>query len=399
MSISAKKILSREKELFLSIALLAGEVSSDTIRWMKRDYGESKIKNNVIQSLKKDGYIFKVGYKSNYGYQLSEAGLRYFKTKLPNKYDFDSFSRSNAYIYKEALRERARQLSMILYTLYKQDVSLENHMNEVSNIFNGYDVTVREPFFISSRQIRDLNVRFASLYGARIYGYVFCSTKILAVYAPDVNHNLSQTQEEAFSASVINMLKHACYPFCEVQNYQILYLFKSPMDIVDSFSMKDKINKRMPITRRVFEKFILKKSYIFFMDNNPYTLNEILYGNEGTAIDESFIEYFQLTEYKKKNIDDLYIDGLYYDYKNNRDVPTVICWTLSPSAIISAINFCRNKTEKTGKEILILCFEEQVSVLRNICDINKSIGSHIAIAELPSSDVHKLLRGEIRAIS
>ena len=367
MSISAKKILSREKELFLSIALLAGEVSSDTIRWMKRDYGESKIKNNVIQSLKKDGYIFKVGYKSNYGYQLSEAGLRYFKTKLPNKYDFDSFSRSNAYIYKEALRERA--------------------------------VTVREPFFISSRQIRDLNVRFASLYGARIYGYVFCSTKILAVYAPDVNHNLSQTQEEAFSASVINMLKHACYPFCEVQNYQILYLFKSPMDIVDSFSMKDKINKRMPITRRVFEKFILKKSYIFFMDNNPYTLNEILYNNEGTAIDESFIEYFQLTEYKKKNIDDLYIDGLYYDYKNNRDVPTVICWTLSPSAIISAINFCRNKTEKTGKEILILCFEEQVSVLRNICDINKSIGSHIAIAELPSSDVHKLLRGEIRAIS
>ena len=31
------------------------EVSSETIRRMKRDFGESRIKNNVIQSLSKSG--------------------------------------------------------------------------------------------------------------------------------------------------------------------------------------------------------------------------------------------------------------------------------------------------------------------------------------------------------
>ena len=60
MSISEKKRLSEKKELFLAICLISGEISSETIRRMKADFGDTQIKNNVIQSLRKDGYIKRV---------------------------------------------------------------------------------------------------------------------------------------------------------------------------------------------------------------------------------------------------------------------------------------------------------------------------------------------------
>ena len=136
MSVTINKRISREKEVFLSVCLLAGEVSSETIRRMKRDFGESRIKNNVIQSLSKSGYITKVGYKSNYGYQLTDNGLEYLKIKFPKKYDYSMYAKSHAYIYKQTIRERARQLSMVLYTMTKQGVSIENNNDIVSNILN-----------------------------------------------------------------------------------------------------------------------------------------------------------------------------------------------------------------------------------------------------------------------
>ena len=53
MSVTVNKQLSIAKELFLSIALVAQEISSETVKMMKEDYSDSIIRNSVIKSLKK----------------------------------------------------------------------------------------------------------------------------------------------------------------------------------------------------------------------------------------------------------------------------------------------------------------------------------------------------------
>ena len=59
MSITVNKQLSSAKELFLSVALMAQEISSETVREMKKDFGDSVIRNSLIKTLKKRGYIQK----------------------------------------------------------------------------------------------------------------------------------------------------------------------------------------------------------------------------------------------------------------------------------------------------------------------------------------------------
>ena len=90
MSVTINKPISNLKELFLAVCLLSGEISQETIRKMKEDYGETAIKNNVIQSLKIGGYIKRYKRKDvGYGYQLTPKGLEYMKTKLPDRYDYN----------------------------------------------------------------------------------------------------------------------------------------------------------------------------------------------------------------------------------------------------------------------------------------------------------------------
>lgn len=395
MSVTIRKPISKEKELFLAIALISGEVSSQTIRRMKVDYGEVKIKNAIIQPLAKRGCITKVGNKSNYGYQLTEKGLEYLKIKFPNKYNYDLHSNSASYLYNTSIRERNRQSSMVLYTLARQGVSLKNNCDTASNIINGYDaVEITEPFFVTSKEVRKANIRLQIVYGSRIYGYIFTPSKIIAVYAPDQKHNLLLNREEAVTTTMCNILKYAKPPYNDIRNYEILYMYNSNDDILDSFTVGDKINKRVPMTKRVYEKFKYKKSYIYFMDGNPYSLTDILDNENKERITDVYRNYFDLSDYKVKNVLSLHIDGIYED-----ETPTYICWTLSPSTIMGAIEYCKQENLNKNEKILILCFAEQIKVLRRICNINKSLSSHIAIAELPSSDVYSFLNGEISKIS
>lgn len=118
MSISEKKRLSEKKELFLAICLISGEISSETIRRMKADFGDTQIKNNVIQSLRKDGYIKRVNRKNaGYGYQLTSSGLAYMKIKFPERYEYDLFSESKAYTYDENVRYNDDIRTAICWTL------------------------------------------------------------------------------------------------------------------------------------------------------------------------------------------------------------------------------------------------------------------------------------------
>ena len=86
MSVTVHKPVSPVKELFLSIALVAGEVSDDTVREMKKDFDDHTVRSNVIRILKKKGYIIKVGDKGAYGYALTGAGYDYMQIKLPDKF-------------------------------------------------------------------------------------------------------------------------------------------------------------------------------------------------------------------------------------------------------------------------------------------------------------------------
>ena len=122
MSVTVNKPLSAAKELFLSIALVAGEVSDETVREMKKDFAEYTIRNGVIGILKKRGYIIRIGERDSYGYALTGAGFDYMQIKLPNKYLYHIYSSNTSHIYDKDRRLKRRQLSLVLYHLYREGV-------------------------------------------------------------------------------------------------------------------------------------------------------------------------------------------------------------------------------------------------------------------------------------
>lgn len=116
MSVTVNKQLSPAKELFLSIALVAQEISSDTIKMMKEDYSDSVIRNSVIKSLRKKGYIQRIGECGSYGYVLTGDGYDYVRIKFPDKFQYQIFQMPS-HIYDRELRGKRRQMSSVLYNL------------------------------------------------------------------------------------------------------------------------------------------------------------------------------------------------------------------------------------------------------------------------------------------
>ena len=126
MSVTVNKPLSLAKELFLSIALVAQEISSDTVKEMKKDFGESVIRNSVIRILTNKGYIQKVGERSEYGYVLTGDGYDYVRIKMPDKFPYHIF-RAPTHIYDRVRRVKRRQMSLVLYHLYREGVAFDHH--------------------------------------------------------------------------------------------------------------------------------------------------------------------------------------------------------------------------------------------------------------------------------
>lgn len=417
MAIAKNRQISKEKEVFMAICLISGIISYQTVRRMKKDWGEVKVKNGIIQTLVADNYIIKISSLSEkhgkqYGYQLTPEGLEYFKNKCPNKYDYTLYAKGDAYKYDAATKYRGYQSSMILYTLYKMGVELSDHTREASNIMNGYEETVKTPFFITTKEMKALNIRFKSIYGDRIFGFIISKTKIVAVYAPDKEHNLLLGRENRLINAVTNVLKYTMPPYNNPKNFEFLYLYNSYADVVDSFSLVNKINKLQAATYRVYKEYKYKTSHIIFMDNNPYTIWDVLDQNYKNEIDDIFWDYYDLEEYHINKLNALYINAVRIT-QENKHLPTVICWDLSPSAIVSTIEYCKEMFEEADKEknkaetnenqedekILLLCFKEQTTVLEKIVNLNKSSKRHIVIGSLSSESVYDYLEGKIDHIS
>lgn len=413
MPITKNRHISKEKEIFMAICLRAGVISYQTVRRMKKDWGVVKVKNGIIQTLIADGYIKKVeSYSDDYGYQygyyLTAEGLEYLRIKFPNKYNYDLFVKSEAYKYKAKIKNRGFQSSMILYSLYKMGISLNDHTREASNIINGYEEEVREPFFVTSKELKLINIRFKAIYGDRAYGFVFSSSKVFIVYAPDKDHNLLLSRERRITDAVTNILQYAHPPYNNPKNYEMLYFYNTMEDVVDSFSLGNKINKSQAATRRVYEEFKYKNSHIVFMDNNPYTIWDILDRDYKSEIDSIFAEAFRLESYHIKDLNAIYINSIRIT-DDGREEPTVICWDLSPSAIVTTIKYCielykeeykKNafKENQRNNKILFLCFRNQEPVLESIFGLNPQTRKHMVIESLTSKSVYDYLEGKTEQI-
>ena len=145
MSVTVNKPLSLAKELFLSIALVAQEISSDTVKEMKKDFGESVIRNSVIRILTNKGYIQKIGERSEYGYVLTGDGYDYVRIKMPDKFPYRIF-RAPTHIYDRVRRVKRRQMSLVLYHLYREGVAFDHHLTELDAMINGEPAEIKEPF-------------------------------------------------------------------------------------------------------------------------------------------------------------------------------------------------------------------------------------------------------------
>ena len=178
MSVTVNKQLSIAKELFLSIALVAQEISSEIVKMMKEDYSDSIIRNSVIKSLKKKGYIQKIGERGSYGYALTGDGYDYVRIKFPDKFQYHIFQ-TPSHIYERELRGKRRQMSSVLYNLFREGVDFSDHAAELAEIFNGEAGNVSKPFFITTKEMTYVHSRLNTTYGTRLYGVIVTQSKFV----------------------------------------------------------------------------------------------------------------------------------------------------------------------------------------------------------------------------
>ena len=361
MSVTVNKQLSIAKELFLSIALVAQEISSETVKMMKEDYSDSIIRNSVIKSLKKKGYIQKIGERGSYGYALTGDGYDYVRIKFPDKLQYHIFQ-TPSHIYERELRGKRRQMSSVLYNLFREGVDFSDHAAELAAIFNGEAGSTQSKFIL--------------------------------LYAPSIEKNLHARIETGLYQSVKNALSFAAAPYNLPANIEYLYMYQCDADIVDSFSEIGKRSAQTASTNRMYVKSLLKKAYIFRMNGSTYRLSEVFDENRKRAIDAAFMEYYEVQPRPRSNMGDSNISGYY----RNTDIPVFMVWDLSPSALVSAMEYTRQKGFGINGQVYLLCFEEDAKLIADILNLDRKMAKHFSVCDLPYQEVIRYINGEITHI-
>ena len=394
MSVTVNKPLSPAKELFLSIALVAGEVSDQTVREMKKDFDENTVRKTVINILKKNGYIVRVGEKRFYGYALTDSGFNYLQIKLPDKFLYHIYSSNTSHIYDKDRRLKRRQLSLVLYHLYREGVDFSSHIEEMNQIFNGKSVSVNKPFFVTTRELGYVHTRLNTAYGSRLYGVIVTKEKFILVYAPSADCNLHARIEMSMYQSVCAALSHAATPYNKNANIEYLYIYKNAADAADSFCEVGKRNALTASTFRLYNKQFLKTSYLYVMNQHTYRLADIFEKHRRQKLCAVFEEYYDIRPMKLRSAADANIRGRY----GCTDIPVYMLWNLSPSVLASAIGYVCQKGFGINDKVYLLCFEEDVKLVSEILNMNRQLAKHFAVCDLPYNEVNKYIRGEIAAI-
>ena len=393
MSVTVNKPLSLAKELFLSIALVAQEISSDTVKEMKKDFGESVIRNSVIRILTSKGYIQKVGDRSDYGYVLTGDGYDYVRIKMPDKFPYHIF-RGPTHIYDRVRRVKRRQMSLVLYHLYRDGVAFGNHLTEFDAMINGEPAEIKEPFFVTQREISQSCTQLNTAYGTRFFGVIVTQTKIIIVYAPSKNKNLYTRTESGFYQSIQCAFSNAAAPYNLPSNIEYIYFYQTDEDVMDSFSEKGKRNVHTASTYRVYFNSRLKQSYIYCMNGSTFRLSDILDADKRKAIDAVFSEYYEVQPRAASHPKDVHICGYY----RNTDIPVFMLWDLSPSALVSAIDYTRQPGFGIDGKVYLMCFEEDAGLIAEILNMDRHLAKHFAICDLPYQEVMQYINGEIAHI-
>ena len=393
MSVTVNKQLSPAKELFLSIALVAQEISSETVRKMKEDYSDSIIRNSVIKILKKKGYIQRIGEHGSYGYVLTGDGYDYVRIKFPDKFQYQIFQ-TPTHIYDRELRGKRRQMSSVIYNLFREGVDFSDHAAELAAIFNGETVAVSKPFFITTKEMTFVHSRLNTTYGTRLYGAIVTRSKFILLYAPSIEKNLHARIESGLYQSVKNALSYAASPYNLPVNNEYLYMYQSDADIVDSFSEIGKRSAQTASTYRMYVKSLLKDAHIFRMNGSTYRLSDIFDENRKRAIDAAFMEYYEVNPRPRSNLSDSNISGYY----RNTDIPVFMVWDLSPSALVSAMEYTWQKGFGINGQVYLLCFEEDANLIGDILNLDRKMAKHFSVCDLPYQEVIRYINGEITHI-
>ena len=393
MSVTVNKPLSLAKELFLSIALVAQEISSDTVKEMKKDFGESVIRNSVIRILTSKGYIQKVGDRSDYGYVLTGDGYDYVRIKMPDKFPYHIF-RGPTHIYDRVRRVKRRQMSLVLYYLYREGVAFGNHLTELDAMINGEPTELKEPFFVTQREISQSSTQLNTAYGTRFFGVIVTQTKIIIVYSPSKNKNLFARTESGFYQSITCAFSAAAAPYHLPSNIEYIYFYQTDEDVMDSFSEKGKRNVHTASTYRMYINSSLKQSYIYRMNGRSFRLSDILDTDKRKKIDAVFTEYYEVQPRAASHPKGVPICGFY----RNTDIPVFMLWDLSPSALVSAIDYTRQPGFGIDGKVYLMCFEEDAGLIAEILNTDRQTAKHFAICDLPYHEVMRYINGEIARI-
>ena len=393
MSVTVNKQLSIAKELFLSIALVAQEISSEIVKMMKEDYSDSIIRNSVIKSLKKKGYIQKIGERGSYGYALTGDGYDYVRIKFPDKFQYHIFQ-TPSHIYERELRGKRRQMSSVLYNLFREGVDFSDHAAELAEIFNGEAGNVSKPFFITTKEMTYVHSRLNTTYGTRLYGVIVTQSKFVLLYAPSIEKNLHARIETGLYQSVKNALSYAAAPYNLPVNNEYLYMYQSDADIVDSFSEIGKRSAQTASTYRMYVKSLLKEAHIFRMNGSTYRLSDVFDENRKRAINAAFMEYYEVKPRPRSNMGECNISGYY----RNTDIPVFMVWDLSPSALVSAMEYTRQKGFGINGQVYLLCFEEDAKLIADILNLDRKMAKHFSVCDLPYQEVIRYINGEITHI-
>lgn len=393
MSVTVNKPLSHAKELFLSIALVAQEISSDTVKEMKKDFGESVIRNSVIRILTSKGYIQKIGERSDYGYVLTGDGYDYVRIKMPDKFPYHIF-RVPTHIYDRVRRVKRRQMSLVLYYLYREGVAFGNHLTEFDAMINGESAEIKEPFFVTQREISQSSTQLNTAYGTRFFGVIITQAKTIIVYAPSKNKNLYARTESGFYQSIQCAFSNAAAPYNLPSKIEYIYFYQTDEHVMDSFSEKGKRNVHTASTYRMYCNNRLKQSYIYRMNGSTFRLSDILDADKRKAIDAVFSEYYEVQPRAASYPKDVPICGFY----RNSNIPVFMLWDLSPSALVSAIDYTRQPGFGIDGKVYLMCFEEDAGLIAEILNTDRQLAKHFAICDLPYHEVMQYINGEIERI-
>ena len=83
----------------------------------------------------------------------------YMQIKLPDKFMYHVYFSNTTHIYDKDRRQKRRQLSLVLYNLYREGVDFSSHFEKIDRIFSGKTVSVDKPFFVSTRELSYVHPR------------------------------------------------------------------------------------------------------------------------------------------------------------------------------------------------------------------------------------------------